>query len=214
MKTGIIFDMDGTLWDPAEQIAEAWTGVVRHFPNPDRTEVSAEEVRSIMGMTMTDVALALFPASGPSLRDEIMKECMEKENQYLEKNGGVLYEGLEDTLRQLCSDGWPLYIVSNCQSGYIEAFLTYYHFEQYFQDIDCFGNTGLPKSGSIRRLAERCRLDRFYYVGDIQADYDATVEAGGLFIHAAYGLGTVREEVPELEQITGLPQLLKELSAR
>ena len=34
MKTGIIFDMDGALWDPAEQIADAWTGVVRHFPIP------------------------------------------------------------------------------------------------------------------------------------------------------------------------------------
>ncbi len=204
--------MDGTLWDPAEQIATAWTGVIRHFSNPDRTEVSAEEVRSIMGMTMTDVALNLFPASDPSLRDEIMEECMDQENQYLEKHGGVLYEGLEDTLLQLGSDGWPLYIVSNCQSGYIEAFLTYYHFEPYFQDIECFGNTGLPKSGSIRRLVERCRLDRYYYVGDIQADYDATVEAGGLFIHAAYGLGTVREEVPELKRITDLPQLMKDLS--
>ncbi len=206
--------MDGTLWDPAEQIATAWSRVIRHYPNPDRTDVSAEEVHRIMGMTMTDVALNLFPDSDPSLRDEIMDECMEKENQYLEENGGTIYDNLEDTLRRLCSDGWPLYIVSNCQSGYIEAFLSYYHFEPYFQDIECFGNTGLPKSGSIRRLADRCGLDNFYYVGDIQADCDATIEAGGRFIHAAYGFGTVREEVPELQKISDLPALLKDLSAR
>ena len=211
MKTGIIFDMDGTLWDSADNIAIAWSRVISECPNPDRVEVSAEEIHNLMGMTMTDIALHLFPASDASLRERMMNKCMDIENQYLAENGGVLYDGLEDTLRRLRRNGWPLYIVSNCQSGYIEAFLSYYHFEKYFEDIDCFGNTGLPKSGSIRRLADRCHLDDFYYVGDIQADCDATLAAGGKFIHAAYGFGTIREEVPELQDIRELPELLERL---
>lgn len=209
MKTGIIFDMDGTLWDPAENIAKSWTSVISRNPNPDRTQTTADDVHRIMGKTMTEVALSLFPDSEPELRDAIMKECMEVENAYLLENGGVIYNGLEETLQQLREDGWPLYIVSNCQSGYIEAFLTYYHFEQYFDDIDCFGNTGKPKKDTIRRLADRCQLDEFYYVGDIQGDYDATMAAGGRFIHAAYGFGTIGADVPRIERITELPALMK-----
>lgn len=212
MKTGIIFDMDGTLWDSAENIAISWSSVMSRRENPDRQHVSVEEIHNIMGLTMTDIAHRLFPSSDPGLCEQIMNECMEVENQYLAKHGGVLYEGLEEALRQLCLDGWPLYIVSNCQSGYIEAFLSYYHFEQYFEDIDCFGNTGLPKSGTIRKLADRNHLDGFYYVGDIQADYDATVEAGGSFIHASYGFGTIRAEVPSIKSITDLPDLMKQLA--
>ena len=211
MKTGIIFDMDGTLWDSAENIAVAWSSVINRYPNPDRKNVSAGDVHSIMGMTMTDVALSLFPESPSTLRDQMMRECMDVENRYLAEHGGQLYDRLEETLQQLRLDGWPLYIVSNCQSGYIEAFLSYYHFGKYFDDIDCFGNTGLPKSGTIRRLAGRCRLDDFYYIGDIQADYDATMEAGGKFIHAAYGFGSINTEVPELKEIAELPQLLRKL---
>lgn len=214
MKTGIIFDMDGTLWDSAENIAISWTSVIARGENPDRREVGAEEIHSIMGLTMTDIALRLFPSTDPALREEIMAECMEVENQYLAEHGGILYDDLEETLRQLRQDGWPLYIVSNCQSGYIEAFLHYYHFEEYFEDIECFGNTRLPKSGSIRQLADRNHLDDFYYVGDIQADHDATVTAGGKFIHAAYGFGSIREEVPELEKISDLPALMKKLRNR
>ena len=29
MKTGLIFDMDGTLWDSSDQVAVAWTEKLR-----------------------------------------------------------------------------------------------------------------------------------------------------------------------------------------
>ena len=48
-------------------------------------------------------------------------------------------------------------------------------------------------------------------LADIQADYDATMEAGGKFIHAAYGFGSINTEVPELKEIAELPQLLRKL---
>ena len=213
MKTGIIFDMDGTLWDSADNIAIAWSSVIARHPNPDRDKVSTEEIHKIMGLTMTEISLKLFPGSEVILRNQIMDECMQWENQYLAEHGGILYDELEITLQNLCSEGWPLYIVSNCQSGYIEAFLAHYHFGEYFEDIDCFGNTGLPKSGTIRLLADRCHLDDFFYIGDIQGDYDATIAAGGKFIHAAYGFGTINVEVPELKAISDLPRLLKQITS-
>lgn len=127
--------------------------------------------------------------------------------------GGMLYPGLEETLHKLQTAGYPLFIESNCQTGYIDAFLDYYGFRDFFVDYLCFGDNGRDKGENIRLLAERHHLDPYYYVGDIQADYDATMKAGGRFIHAAYGMGSVQEPVPELKDIRNLPELLKALEA-
>ena len=37
MKKGIIFDMDGTLWDSSKGVADCWTEVVKkEYPSPDK----------------------------------------------------------------------------------------------------------------------------------------------------------------------------------
>ena len=79
---------------------------------------------------------------------------------------------------KILKEKYPLYIVSNCQSGYIESFLAYYHLEDYFSDMECFGNNGMQKGENIARLARRNHLDKAVYVGDIQGDYDASMQAG------------------------------------
>ena len=93
----------------------------------------------------------------------------------------------------------------------IEAFLEHYRFGHYFEDIECFGNNGLQKGENIRRLAERNALTKAVYVGDIQGDYDATMEAGLAFIHAAYGFGTIAQEVPRIACFKELPAAVKGL---
>lgn len=53
---------------------------------------------------------------------QVIKECCEYENEYLGEYGATLYDKLEDTLKEL-SKNHKLFIVSNCQDGYIECFL-------------------------------------------------------------------------------------------
>ena len=195
-KKGIIFDMDGTLWDSAEGVAKSWTRIVNREYDKERI-ISVEDIHGVMGKTMDKIAEVLFPelAEGPRL--ELLEKCCKDENAYLREHGGVLYPELEETLTELQKE-YHLYIVSNCQSGYIEAFLEHYGFGHYFEDIECFGNNGLQKGENIRRLAERNGLTKAVYVGDIQGDYDATMEAGLVFIHAAYGFGTIAQETAKI----------------
>lgn len=47
-------------------------------------------------------------------------------------------------------------------------------------------------------MYQRNALEDAVYVGDIQGDYDASMEAGVKFIHAAYGFGTIKDKVPEI----------------
>lgn len=207
MKQGIIFDMDGTLWDSAENVAASWTKVVQEEYRADRV-ITEQEIQSVMGKTMDQIAAILFGELSQEKQEELLAHCCEEENEYLRGHGGVLYPKLEETLQQLQKD-YHLYIVSNCQSGYIEAFLEHYGFGGYFEDIECFGNNGLDKGTNIRRLADRNHLQQAVYVGDIQGDYDASSKAGVQFIHAAYGFGTIREAVPKIHAISELPEIVK-----
>ncbi len=210
-KTGIIFDMDGTLWDSSENVAASWTEILKKNPNPDTNSVTQADIMSIMGWTMTAIADHFFPSVSEEERNRLLDACTGYENEYLAIHGGNLYEAVEETFQKLIADGYHLYIVSNCQSGYIEAFLEFYDFGKYFEDISCFGDTLLPKGQTMRLLAEKNKLDEFYYVGDIQGDYDATMEAGGTFIHAKYGYGTINTKVMEIEAFKDLPKLMETL---
>lgn len=208
-KKGIIFDMDGTLWDSAEGVAKSWTRIVNQEYDKERV-ISVEDIHGVMGKTMDKIAEILFPELEESPRLELLKKCCDDENAYLREHGGVLYPDLEETLTELQKQ-YHLYIVSNCQSGYIEAFLEHYGFGHYFEDIECFGNNGLQKGENIRRLAVRNGLTKAVYVGDIQGDYDATVEAGLTFIHAAYGFGTIAQETAKISCFKELPGVVKEI---
>lgn len=208
-KKGIIFDMDGTLWDSAEGVAKAWSKVVSERYTDQRV-ITKEEIQSVMGLTMDKLAQALFPELDEEKRMNLLQICCEKENEYLRRHGGILYDDLEHTLKAL-TQKYPLYIVSNCQSGYIEAFLEYYGFGDYFEDIECYGNNGLKKGDNIRKVVERNGLKEAVYVGDIQGDYDASREADVKFIHAAYGFGTVEQKVPVIHGLAALPALVEEI---
>lgn len=209
MKKGIIFDMDGTLWDSSENVAISWTEKVREL-GYDFPDITQQDVMGVMGLTMDRIADKLFGSLPLEERRELLDRCCDNEEQYLLRHGGVLYPDLEKTLIRL-KKKYHLYIVSNCQSGYIETFLEHYSFGEYFDDIECYGNNLKGKGDNIALIVSRNGLDKAWYVGDIQGDYDSTMEAGIDFIHSAYGFGTIDHPVPELERFSDLPELMKEL---
>ena len=215
-KKGIIFDMDGTVWDSSENVAAAWTVKVHEAGYKDKT-VTREDIQSVMGKPMDVIADTLFTYTekGPE-RDSLRSACENYENEYLRENGGILYEGVVETWQKLKEMGYHIYIVSNCQAGYIEAFLGYYGIaygtkEDLVEDIECYGNNFLQKDENIRLLAERNKLTAACYVGDIQSDYDATMKAGLPFIHAKYGFGTIDAEVPVINSFAELIEVIPEV---
>lgn len=208
MKTGLIFDMDGTLWDSSENVAASWDEMVKKLGYD--IDITKQDIMGVMGLTMDKIADMLFGMLSKTERMELLDKCGEYENQYLRQHGGVLYPDLEKTFIRL-REKYPLYIVSNCQSGYIEAFLDYYSFGKYFDDIECYGNNLKGKGDNIALIAKRNSLDKAYYIGDIQGDYDSTIQAGYNFIHAAYGFGKIKQSVPELMRFSDLPELLESL---
>jgi phosphoglycolate phosphatase len=79
--------------------------------------------------------------------------------------------------------------VSNCQEGYIEAFLDYHKLGKYFLDFENPGRTGLTKGENIKLVIERNQLQHPVYVGDTKGDQEAATFAGIPFVFARYGFG-------------------------
>lgn len=209
MKKGIIFDMDGTLWDSAANVAAAWNVAIKESGFSEKV-LTAEDIQGVMGKTMDCIAKILFPELSELQRVLLLQSCCKHENAYLKEHGGILYDGVEEVFRKLRED-YHVSIVSNCQGGYIEAFLDYYHLNELVDDFECYGKTLEQKGENIRLVVNRNQLKKAVYVGDIQGDYDESCKAGVDFIHAAYGFGTVDADVPAIQKLTELPELLKQL---
>ena len=208
MKQGILFDLDGTLWDSSTEVAISWEEALRKRPDVQK-EITGEMIRNVMGKSMYDIADILFGEYDLQTRRSLLDYCCKEENEYIRLHGGRLFESLAETLQALRGAGFFLSIVSNCQIGYIEAFLEYHGLGQYFGDFECFGKTEQGKGHNIRLVVERNHLDQALYVGDTQGDYQAATEAGLPFIHARMGYGTVDAEVPFITALSQLPQAVR-----
>lgn len=211
MRQGILFDLDGTLWDSSKQVVEAWNEILVKQPDVERT-ITIEDMQGFMGLPMDEIGRKCFQGQGLTEERimEIMKACEGYENEYIRRHGGVLFPQLEEVLQDLSKD-YFLAVVSNCQVGYIEAFLEYHKLSEYFSDFESFGKTGLQKGDNIRLVCERNHLEQAVYLGDIQRDYDSACKAGIPFILAGYGFGTVDADVPVIHSLTELRRTAEEI---
>jgi len=192
-KRGIIFDLDGTLWDACAVMNKAWNDYMQ-ANEPElvrRGAVSTEEImRRSCGKTMTQLADILLGDVAGEERYAISDACWDYVVGYIGKHGGEPYPGLLDTLKDM-KNRFHLFIVSNGQAGYIQDFMRLTDTAELFEDTEDFGTTKLSKGKNIRLVMERNKLDRAVYVGDTVMDMEAALEAGIPFIHAAYGFGEV-----------------------
>lgn len=202
-KQAILFDLDGTLWDSTENVAKSWIERLEQLNTG--LDFSQEKSMSLMGLPMDEYGRRAFPQLEDMEREALMEELMRYENDYVREHGGNLYPGLRETLEKLKPD-YFLAIVSNCQDGYIEAFLDHYQLWDFFDDRESYGRTGLYKAENIRLVMERNGLEQGLYIGDIDGDRLASEKAGLPFVFAAYGFGEV--DAPwSVQQLSELPEV-------
>ena len=183
MKKAIIFDLDGTLWDTSKEVEVVWSKIAKDY----NLEIKDNQIKDIMGLTKNEIVKYFFD-NNFEIGNQFITECQNKENEYLSKFGGGIYKNTIKTIKEL-SKSYNLYIVSNCQAGYIQTFLDYYNLEQYFRDYECSGNTGKYKEENIRLVMKRNDIIDAVYVGDTKKDYQAATDNNIKFIWARYGFG-------------------------
>ena len=206
----IIFDIDGTLWDSRQQVAEGYNQQLMAEGLPHLC-VTAEQLKFLFGKTMTEIADILFQELPAAERYGLMERCMSRENGHILQSDTIRgYPGVTQTLKQLARE-YELYIVSNSQQGYPEVCMQKMDLTEIIRDHLCFGDTGTEKGQTILELMRRNGITDAVYVGDTQGDYEATLVAGIPFIWAAYGFGNPEGYAARIDDIGQLPQILQTL---
>ncbi|WP_099469524.1 HAD family hydrolase [Konateibacter massiliensis] len=186
----IIFDVDGTLWDSTEAVAKSWNLAIEENTDLDM-RVNAEQLKGLFGKPLDDIADILFPMLVEADRRILQRHLYEYEHDMIEKEECYFYEGVKSVIPAL-SEKYKLFIVSNCQSGYIEAFLKVSGLGAYITDFTCPGETNLLKGDNLKLIMQRNHLNSAIYVGDTQGDAEACKIAGIPIIYASYGFGSVQ----------------------
>ena len=203
----IIFDVDGTLWDSTPVVAKAWTKVFAAETNYHMI-FSPETLQALFGRTLPVIAEILMPDLPAPRRLEIIETCCEEEHRaLLSCRENLLFTGVRETLRQL-SRRFPLYLVSNCEAGYIDVFFHCTGLGSFFQDALCPGDTGLGKAENILQMMKKHNLRSPIYVGDTAGDEAASRQAEIPFFYASYGFGRAVSPDSGLSSFSDLLALL------
>ena len=187
MIDAVVFDLDGTLWDTSASCAVAWNRVLARHRIPFRT-ITEHDVRAVTGRPHEECIRQVFAGLTEAHITILAVETQTEDNAAIAELGGELFDDVASGIATL-SARYPLYIVSNCQSGYIETFFRWSRLGGCFRDFECWGNTGLSKTENLRVLIDRNRLRRPILVGDTPGDQAAARDCNIPFVHAAYGFG-------------------------
>ena len=208
MKKGILFDLDGTLWDSAEGVTASWNEALAEMGRPERVTLGI--IHGLMGKTMDDWAVAVLPDLPLAEAREITEVMEQKENEEIRTPGTDLYPFVRETF-ELLSHDYDLFILSNCGKGYIEAVMAYAGIEEYVKGHICFGDNGLDKPDNLKKMVEDYQLEYPVYVGDTLRDQECCEIAGIPFIFVSWGFGDVPDALYRCNDMKDLPEVIRSL---
>ena len=164
MKTGILFDLDGTLLNTLEDLVDATNYALAAFGHPPRT---LKEVRRFIGNgAENQIRLSL-----PDDRKEDLQQVLDVYKPYYTDHCQIKtkpYEGVPAALKTL-GEKYPIAIVSNKPDAAVKALCA-----DYFPGIYALGEAAgcprKPAADMVFKAMEAIGVDRCIYVGDSEVD--------------------------------------------
>lgn len=190
-KRAVVFDLDGTLTNTLEDIANAMNRALRMFGLP---EWETDEYRYLVGNGVRILARRAV-RDRQELAEEVGAEYQkwyETHNQ--EKTGP--YDGIPELLRELNARDIPVCVLSNKPDPDTKNVIAHYFPDIRFAKV--LGQTELPikpdPAGAIA-IAKEIGIspDHFMYLGDTAVDMKCAVNAGMHPIGVLWGFRTAEE---------------------
>ena len=182
MKTGILFDLDGTLLNTLEDLRDATNAALRHFGCPERT---LEEIRTFVGNGARNQIRMSLPGreDDPDL-EEVLAYYKEYYSGHCE-NKTAPYEGVVEVLAKL-SETYPVAIVSNKPDAAVKTLCA-----RYFPGVHALGEApGCPRKPApdmVFKAMAAIGVERCIYVGDSEVDIYTANNAGVPCISVLWG---------------------------
>ena len=210
----ILFDLDGTLTDPAEGITKAVEAALNHY-----------------GITVADRA-ALHKFIGPPLDESFPEfygfdaartaEATEVFRAYFDRQGwreNIPYPGVEDMLRDLRAAGKRLLVATSKPEVFALRIMEHFGLARYFDHIcgaPMDNQEGAKKAAVIRDALRRAGVEDLstaVMVGDRRHDIDGARQAGLEAVGVLWGYGDRQEleashPIHIVESFDGLKRVL------
>lgn len=173
MKTGILFDLDGTLLNTLEDLTDAVNFTLSHYGCPLR---SINEVRTFVGTGAKNLIRKALPgnASDPSV-----EEALAFYQEYYAAHSQVKtgpYEGILQAIAQI-SARYPVAIVSNKPDGATKQLCA-----DYFPGVFARGESSdckrKPAPDMVFQAMKEIGVEKCIYVGDSETDVETAENAG------------------------------------
>ena len=211
MKTGILFDLDGTLLDTLQDLLAATNAALRQFGRPQRT---LEELRRFVGNgARNQLRLALSGRDD----DPDLDAALEWYKVYYAahcQNQTAPYPGITEMLEAL-RGRWPMAIVSNKPDQAVKT-LCAAHFPGIYALGEAPDCPRKPAPDMVYKAMAAIGVEKCIYVGDSEVDIRTAKNAGVPCISVLWGFRD--REVLEneggryfCERAGALPALLEEI---
>ncbi|HPB83340.1 MAG TPA: HAD family hydrolase [Spirochaetota bacterium] len=215
--TCVAFDIDGTIYDCGDIVVDAFQEGARRFGELHRADIatpSREEILQHVGIPTDEIFVNLYPLLGAAAQRELNDLSMESLSALVRDGGGILYEGVRETITQLFTEGKRILAASNGKLPYIKAILETYGLVEFFEEPLVVVDDELNDKSDIVRhyLDHRCNGELLIMVGDRESDVRAAKVNGVPFIGCAFGhAGTeeIRGERWIVEDFSEIPDVVK-----
>lgn len=182
MKTGLLFDLDGTLLNTLEDLRDATNYALGVYGYPQRT---LEEIRTVVGNGAANQIRKSLPEG---TAEETVQTVLATYKAYYDTHCQMKtapYEGVLEMLETLKKD-YPIAIVSNKPDTAVKTLCA-----QYFGDLYALGESAdcprkpapdMVKKGMAAIGAESC-----IYIGDSEVDILTACNAGVPCVSVLWG---------------------------
>ena len=187
MNDTILFDLDGTLLNTLEDIADGVNHALRKMNYPERT---LDEVRQFVG---NGVAMLIKRAVPEGTSEELINTCLQFNKEYYSTHVNEKtrpYEGIMTLLKKLKDKGYKVGVVSNKYDSAVKD-LCHLYFSDYVT-VAVGNRTGVPTKpapdcvySAVQELGSD--LGNTVFVGDSDVDVHTAHNAGLPCIGVAWG---------------------------
>ena len=194
MKTGIIFDLDGTLLNTLEDLLDATNYALAQCGYPART--LAELRRSVGNGAENQIRMSLPAGASPEEVQRVLKIYKPYYTEHCQVKTRP-YDGVLESLANL-KKKYPIAVVSNKPDAAVKSLCA-----QVFPDIFALGETpDCPRKLAPDMVYKACRAigaDTCVYVGDSEVDVRTAKNAGVPCLSVLWGF----RDRPEIEAAGG-----------